>query len=78
LLNRARAVENLAFVVAAAQTGEHANDRETWGHSMIVDPWGEVLAQRARDPGVVMTTIDTAAQQRLRERFPALQHRRLS
>ena len=78
LLNRARAVENLAFVIAAAQTGRHANGRETWGHSMIVDPWGEVLAQRARDPGVVMAAIDHAAQQRLRQRFPALSHRRLS
>ena len=78
LLHRARAVENLAFAIAAAQTGWHANDRETWGHSMIVDPWGEVLAQRARDPGVVMASIDSAAQQRLRQRFPALSHRKLS
>jgi predicted amidohydrolase len=77
LLNRARAVENLAFVIAAAQTGRHPNGRETWGHSMIVDPWGEVLTERARDPGVVMTVIDNAQQTRLRSRFPALQHRRL-
>lgn len=77
LLNRARAVENLTYVIAAAQTGRHTNGRETWGHSLIVDPWGEVLAERARDPGVVMAAIDTAAQQRLRERFPALEHRRL-
>lgn len=78
LLNRARAVENLAFVIAAAQTGQHANGRETWGHSMIVGPWGEVLAQRQNEPGVVMTAIDRVAQQRLRLRFPALNHRRLS
>ena len=77
LLNRARAVENLAFVIAAAQTGRHPNGRETWGHSMIVDPWGEVLAQRARDPGVIMATIDITAQKRLHQRFPALSHRRL-
>lgn len=77
LLNRARAVENLAFVIAAAQTGRHPNGRETWGHSMIVDPWGEVLAERAHDPGVVMTVIDNAQQSRLRARFPVLQHRRL-
>ncbi|MGA9853553.1 MAG: carbon-nitrogen hydrolase family protein [Gammaproteobacteria bacterium] len=77
LLNRARAVENLAFVIAAAQTGRHANGRETWGHSMIVDPWGEVLAQRAAEPGVVMAVIDSEQQTRLRTRFPALQHRRL-
>lgn len=78
LLNRARAVENLAFVIAAAQTGRHTNGRETWGHSMIVDPWGEVLAERAHEPGVVMTVIDTAEQSSLRARFPALQHRRLN
>lgn len=78
LLNRARAIENLAFVIAAAQTGTHANGRETWGHSMIVDPWGEVLAERVSEPGVVMVAMDTDAQQRLRQRFPALQHRRLS
>lgn len=77
LLNRARAVENLAFVIAAAQCGQHANGRETWGHSMILDPWGEVLAERASEPGVVMAAIDTDAQRRLRQRFPALQHRRL-
>lgn len=78
LINRARAVENLAFVIAAAQTGRHANGRETWGHSMVVDPWGEVLAQRARDPGVVMAAIDTEAQQLLRQQFPALSHRRFN
>lgn len=78
VLNRARAIENLAFVIAAAQTGRHANARETWGHSLIVDPWGEVLAERADDPGVVMATIDRDAQQRLRRRFPVLEHRRLN
>ncbi|MGH8283073.1 MAG: carbon-nitrogen hydrolase family protein [Gammaproteobacteria bacterium] len=77
LLNRARAVENLAFVIAAAQTGHHPSGRETWGHSMIVDPWGEILAERAVDSGVVMTVIDSEQQARLRIRFPALQHRRL-
>ena len=77
LLNRARAVENLAYVAAAAQTGRHPNGRETWGHSMIVGPWGEVIAERAREPGVVMAVIDEEPQMRLRERFPALQHRRL-
>jgi deaminated glutathione amidase len=77
LLNRARAVENLAFVIAAAQTGRHPNGRETWGHSMIVDPWGELLAERARDPGVVMSVVDDSQQSRLRTRFPVLQHRRL-
>ncbi|HEX6550243.1 MAG TPA: carbon-nitrogen hydrolase family protein [Gammaproteobacteria bacterium] len=77
LLNRARAVENLAFVVAAAQTGRHANGRETWGHSMIVEPWGEILAERAEEPGFISASLDGEAQTRLRQRFPALNHRRL-
>ncbi|MDE2195718.1 MAG: carbon-nitrogen hydrolase family protein [Gammaproteobacteria bacterium] len=77
LLNRARAVENLAFLISAAQTGRHANGRETWGHSMIVDPWGELIAERAKEPGVVLAVIDTEQQARLRARFPALRHRRL-
>lgn len=77
LLNQARAVENLAFVIAAAQTGRHANGRETWGHSLIVEPWGGILAERADEPGVVMASLDSDAQARLRQRFPALQHRRL-
>ncbi|HET7922447.1 MAG TPA: carbon-nitrogen hydrolase family protein [Gammaproteobacteria bacterium] len=77
LLNRARAVENLAFVIAAAQTGRHANGRDTWGHSLIVEPWGEILAERAAEPGVVMARLDGDAQHALRERFPALRHRRL-
>ena len=78
LLNRARAVENLSFVIAAAQTGRHTNGRETWGHSMIVDPWGEVLSERKTDDsGVVNATLDANQQTRLRTRFPALSHRRL-
>ncbi|MGH8369542.1 MAG: carbon-nitrogen hydrolase family protein [Gammaproteobacteria bacterium] len=77
LLNRARAVENLAFVIAAAQTGRHASGRETWGHSMIVEPWGEILAERADEAGIVMASLDTESQTRLRQRFPALEHRRL-
>ncbi len=77
LLNRARAVENLAFVIAAAQTGHHANGRETFGHSMVVDPWGEILAERDAEPGVVTAVMDTAQQARLRARFPVLSHRQL-
>lgn len=78
LLVRARAVENLSFVVAAAQAGQHTNGRETWGHSMVVDPWGEVLSERKTDDaGVVMAALDPAQQSRLRARFPALSHRRL-
>ena len=78
LLNRARAVENLSFLIAAAQAGRHANGRETWGHSMVVDPWGEMLAERKTDdPGVVTAVLDPGQQNRLRSRFPALSHRRL-
>ena len=75
LLLRARAVENLAYVVAPAQGGTHENGRRTWGHSMIVDPWGEVLAQRDEGSGVVIAELDAARQAQLRLQLPALEHR---
>ena len=75
LLLRARAVENLAYVVAPAQGGLHENGRRTWGHSMIVDPWGGVLAVRDEGPGVVTADIDAARLARLRAQLPALEHR---
>jgi deaminated glutathione amidase len=74
-LLRARAIENLACVVAAAQGGEHENGRRTWGHSMIVDPWGEVLGQRAEGPGVVLADLAPARLAEVRGRLPALAHR---
>jgi len=77
LLLRARAVENQCHVVAAAQGGHHANGRRTWGHSMIVDPWGEVLAVRAEGEGVVIADIDVERQREVRVQLPALAHRRL-
>jgi deaminated glutathione amidase len=78
LLLRARAVENLCYVLAPAQSGRHANGRETWGHSMIVGPWGEVLAcVTETGPGLAVAEIDLMHQQQLRERFPALNHRLL-
>ena len=77
LLLRARAVENLACVVAPGQTGLHPSGRETYGDSMIIDHWGAVLARMPRGEGVVMATFDTEAQQRVRNEFPALDHRRL-
>jgi predicted amidohydrolase len=78
LLLRARAVENLAYVAAAAQGGVHQNGRRTWGHSMLVEPWGTVLAQRDEDgPGVAMAELDALHLQGLRTRLPALEHRRL-
>ena len=75
LLLRARAVENLAFVVAPAQGGLHGNGRRTWGHSMVVDPWGAVLAQRDEGAGVVMAELDAPRQAQLRAQLPALEHR---
>lgn len=77
-LLRARAIENLCYVVASAQTGEHPGGRRTYGHSMIVGPWGEVLAEAAEGPGVVSATMDVDYLCRLRSQFPALSHRRLS
>jgi nitrilase len=77
LLLRARAVENQCYVLAAAQGGRHANGRRTWGHSMIVDPWGEVLAVRAEGPGVVVAELDPARLREVRLQLPALAHRRL-
>lgn len=77
VLLRARAIETGSFVVAAAQGGAHENGRATWGHSMIVDPWGKVLAARADDtPGVVVADIDTARVAEVRARVPALANRR--
>jgi nitrilase len=77
-LVRARAIENLCYVLAPAQGGKHANGRETWGESMVVDPWGQVLARVAgAGPGLAVAEIDRNVQQQLRERFPALLHRRL-
>lgn len=78
LLLRARAVENQCYVLAAAQGGLHKNGRRTWGHSMIVDPWGDVLAQQAEDgEGVVLAELDLARMADVRQRLPALAHRRL-
>ena len=76
LLLRARAVENQAYVIAAAQGGRHENGRRTWGHSMIVDPWGEVLACLAEGEGVVSAELDRERIAEVRRRLPALAHRR--
>ena len=75
VLLRARAIENLAYVVASAQGGRHDNGRRTWGHSMIVDPWGEVLAMQAEGEGVVLAAIDPARLAEVRTSLPALRHR---
>ena len=75
VLLRARAVENLAYVVAPAQGGLHENGRRTWGHSMVVDPWGEVLVQCAEGPAVVAGTLDAGRLRQVRAQLPALDHR---
>ncbi|MDB5897530.1 MAG: Nitrilase/cyanide hydratase and apolipoprotein N-acyltransferase [Ramlibacter sp.] len=76
VLLRARAIENLAYVAAPAQGGKHDNGRRTWGHSMVVDPWGEVLAQRQEDgAGVVIADMDMARLRQVRSQLPALEHR---
>jgi len=77
LLLRARAVENQCYVLAAAQGGTHPNGRRTWGHSMIVDPWGVVLDERAVGEGFVIAEVDTARLAQVRMQLPALAHRRL-
>ena len=77
VLLRARAIENLACVLAAAQGGLHQNQRRTWGHSMVVDAWGLVLAHQAEGAGVVLADIDKASLRAKRAQLPALSHRRL-
>lgn len=74
VLLRARAIENLAYVLAPAQGGWHASGRRTWGHSMVVDSWGSVLAQRAEGAGVVLAEISMAQLQQKRQQLPALRH----
>jgi len=76
VLMRARAIENGCFVFAAAQGGKHENGRETFGHSLIVDPWGRILAEGGIEPAVVMTEIDLKQVAEARARIPSLQHGR--
>jgi predicted amidohydrolase len=76
VLLRARAIENGAFVIAPAQGGTHAGGRKTYGHSLIVAPWGEVLAEAGTDPGVIVTDIDLALAAEARARIPNLKHDR--
>ncbi len=76
VLIRARAIETGAFVLAATQGGVHENGRSTYGHSLVVSPWGEVLAEGGEDPGVIFADIELAASAEARARIPALKHGR--
>ena len=77
ILLRARAIETGSFVMASAQTGEHEGGRRTWGHSMIINPWGEVLAVAESEPGVILAELNLGAVAKTRRTIPALQHDRL-
>jgi nitrilase len=76
-LLRARAIENQCYVIAPAQHGTHASGRKTWGHSLIVDPWGAVIGSCDAGDGSVVAAIDKARLSQVRSSFPALLHRRL-
>jgi deaminated glutathione amidase len=76
VLLRARAIENGAFVIAPAQGGSHQNGRKTYGHSLIVDPWGTILAEAGTEPGVIFADIDPVLSREVRGKIPSLQHDR--
>ena len=77
VLQRARAIENGCYVFAPAQCGEHADGRLTYGHSLIVDPWGEILADGGEEPGIITAEIDLARVAEARAKIPSLEHDRL-
>ena len=74
-LLRARAIENLAYVIAPGQYGEHSDGRTTFGHSLIIDPWGRILAEQAEGDGVIAADVDLNLARKLRLEFPTLRHR---
>ena len=76
VLLRARAIENGCFVVAPAQGGTHANGRKTYGHSLIVGPWGDILAEAGTEPGFISAELDLAEIAAVRARLPSLEHDR--
>jgi nitrilase len=75
-LLQARAIESLVYVVAAGQWGEHAGGRKTYGHSLVLGPWGDLLGELPSGPGVVVVDLDMIRLAELRQRFPTVQHRR--
>lgn len=78
ILLRARAIENQCYVLASAQGGTHDSGRRTWGHSMLIDPWGKVLNCQDEGEGVVVADLDMDAMQKIRSNLPALKHRRFA
>jgi predicted amidohydrolase len=76
ILLRARAIETGCYVLAPAQCGEHAGGRQTYGHALIVSPWGEVLADGGEEPGFIMAEIDIAQVANARRKVPSLSHDR--
>ena len=77
-LLRARAIESLAYLAAPAQGGTHPSGRSTWGHTLIIDPWGEILAELEAGPGVITAEVDPARLADVRASLPALEHRFLN
>ncbi len=77
ILLRARAIENLAYVIGAGQGGSHSSGRETYGDSIVIDPWGKVINRLARGPGIVTAGIDRKRLEKLRRSLPSIEHRRL-
>jgi predicted amidohydrolase len=75
-LLKARAIENAAYILAPAMCGEHPGNRQTYGHALIVDPWGEVLADGGEEPGIVYADIDPARVAKIRAMMPSLEHDR--
>lgn len=78
ILLRARAIENQCYLLASAQSGRHSNGRDTWGHTMLIDPWGQIVAELAEGEGVVAGEVDLTYIQEIRTKLPALQHRQQS
>lgn len=76
-LLRARAIENTSYVFAPAQSGEHGKNRKTWGHAMIINPWGDVIADVGTEPGIAVAEIDPQKIQQVRSKIPSLQHRKM-
>jgi len=75
VLLRARAIENSAYVIAPAQTGKHGTKRETNGHSLIIDPWGKILADAGTEPGIITAELNSSVIEDIRRKLPSLKHR---